>query len=661
MALTKVTGQVINTTTDLVVGVTTVGGGISATDAYFSGITTLPNTEDSTSTSTGSLIVSGGVGIAKNLSIGGSVSIGGTLTYEDVTNIDSVGLITARNGVSVTGGNVSVTGGHVHLNDSKILKLGTDTDAQIVHTGAYGSINVSTGYFVNDIAGDWYVRNTAGTENRIIAKNNGVVELYNDGEKKVTTSSSGLEIYGTDGGAATLDLRSDEGTHDADKFRFHVDDGGPLYIRNYTSGSWETNILCAGNGDVELYYDNAKRLSTTSTGVDVQTPGAATYFRVLGGEGGDAILRLHADEGDDGPDVWSIFASQSDGKLKIQNGASGSWEDSINCLGDGAVELFYDNTKRFETNSTGAKFIGNLYADDNSELRLGDSGDLQLFHNSTSGEGRIYNSNAAGLILISNLIKLKNQANNETMLQATNGGAVELYYDNTLRVSTASAGLNVNLTSTDSSGTPDKYLNLYNDNDGANNMAGLRFAAASAANTDHWIYQKKHGAGNGTDLIVAHGSTERIRFVEGGGFTFNGDTAAANAIDDYEEGTFTPAVTSGLAGGSIAYNSRSGRYTKIGNVVTFTLHMNIASCSLDSGALKFGGLPKTVVDNGHIVGGCYLTMSNGNMGSDKTYRPVYNSTDIEVITAAGDAFAANSSTLNAGNRAFSIHGSYYAA
>ena len=205
MALTKVTGQVINTTTDLVVGVTTVGGGISATDAYFSGITTLPNTEDSTSTSTGSLIVSGGVGIAKNLSIGGSVSIGGTLTYEDVTNIDSVGLITARNGVSVTGGNVSVTGGHVHLNDSKILKLGTDTDAQIVHTGAYGSINVSTGYFVNDIAGDWYVRNTAGTENRIIAKNNGVVELYNDGEKKVTTSSSGLEIYGTDGGAVTLD------------------------------------------------------------------------------------------------------------------------------------------------------------------------------------------------------------------------------------------------------------------------------------------------------------------------------------------------------------------------------------------------------------------------------------------------------------------------
>ena len=76
MALTKVTGQVINDTTGLVVGVTTVGGGLSATDGFFSGIVTFSS----------------------------SVSIAGTLTYEDVTNIDSVGLITARNGVVVGSG-----------------------------------------------------------------------------------------------------------------------------------------------------------------------------------------------------------------------------------------------------------------------------------------------------------------------------------------------------------------------------------------------------------------------------------------------------------------------------------------------------------------------------------------------------------------------------
>ena len=76
MALTKVTGQVINDTTGLVVGVTTVGGGLSATDGFFSGIVTFSQ----------------------------GVSIGGTLTYEDVTNVDSVGLITARNGIVVGSG-----------------------------------------------------------------------------------------------------------------------------------------------------------------------------------------------------------------------------------------------------------------------------------------------------------------------------------------------------------------------------------------------------------------------------------------------------------------------------------------------------------------------------------------------------------------------------
>ena len=41
-------------------------------------------------------------------SFGGNLSVGGTITYEDVTNVDSVGLITARDGISVTGGGISV-------------------------------------------------------------------------------------------------------------------------------------------------------------------------------------------------------------------------------------------------------------------------------------------------------------------------------------------------------------------------------------------------------------------------------------------------------------------------------------------------------------------------------------------------------------------------
>ena len=45
----------------------------------------------------------------------GNVSVGGTLTYQDVTNIDSVGVITARTGVRVTAGGIDVTDGGANI------------------------------------------------------------------------------------------------------------------------------------------------------------------------------------------------------------------------------------------------------------------------------------------------------------------------------------------------------------------------------------------------------------------------------------------------------------------------------------------------------------------------------------------------------------------
>jgi len=68
------------------------------------------------STVSGSLVVSndatvsGAATVSGNLSVTGNVSVGGTLTYEDVTNIDSVGVITARQGIVVVGGGITAVG-----------------------------------------------------------------------------------------------------------------------------------------------------------------------------------------------------------------------------------------------------------------------------------------------------------------------------------------------------------------------------------------------------------------------------------------------------------------------------------------------------------------------------------------------------------------------
>jgi len=170
------------------------------------------------------------------------------------------------------------------------------------------------------------------------------------------------------------------------------------------------------------------------------------------------------------------------------------------------------------------------------------------------------------------------------------------------------------------------------------------------------------GTTSAGDMTFATGSgvSERIRIREGGGLTFNGDTAAANALDDYEQGTYTPAVTSGVGGGNISYNSRSGRYTKIGNIVYFTFHMNISSVTLDDGNLKFGQLPFTVEANdSNKAGAAFKIITNGNLPEDCTFRCESNDTQILVITAAGDAVVANTTSLNAGNRQVALAGFYY--
>ena len=84
----------------------------------------------------------------------GAVSIGGTLTYEDVTNVDSVGVVTARNGINISGGNLQFNGTNIinsglalynldsiKLADSKELKLGSSDDLKIFHDGSHSYIS----------------------------------------------------------------------------------------------------------------------------------------------------------------------------------------------------------------------------------------------------------------------------------------------------------------------------------------------------------------------------------------------------------------------------------------------------------------------------------------------------------------------------------------
>ena len=79
-----------------------------------------------------------------------------------------------------------------------------------------------------------------------------------------------------------------------------------------------------------------------------------------------------------------------------------------------------------------------------------------------------------------------------------------------------------------------------------------------------------------------------------GGIQFNGDTADANSLDDYEEGTWTPTFTASTSG-TITVNSGNtvGRYTKIGRQVTVNGSFYVTSVSSPVGEWRIQGLPFT--------------------------------------------------------------------
>ena len=132
----------------------------------------------------------------------GDVSIGGTLTYEDVTNIDSVGLVTARDGI--------------FLPDNKEAKFGNNNAGNprlsIWHSGSEGYIrnggtNYSSGYLNLN---SYYHRigTYNGSQTFIYCEHNNSVFLNWQNTTKLQTMSYGALVHGTLKGASEVGIQS---------------------------------------------------------------------------------------------------------------------------------------------------------------------------------------------------------------------------------------------------------------------------------------------------------------------------------------------------------------------------------------------------------------------------------------------------------------------
>ena len=125
--------------------------------------------------------------IASTGTFSGNVSIGGTLTYEDVKNIDSVGIVTAREGIFIP--------------DSKIIKLGNTAgspDMRIHHDGNHSIVEeTGTGnLFLKTNGSEIAFLGDGGSDYMVRGIQNAATELYYNASKKFETTNTGAVVTG---------------------------------------------------------------------------------------------------------------------------------------------------------------------------------------------------------------------------------------------------------------------------------------------------------------------------------------------------------------------------------------------------------------------------------------------------------------------------------
>jgi len=112
---------------------------------------------------------------------------------------------------------------------------------------------------------------------------------------------------------------------------------------------------------------------------------------------------------------------------------------------------------------------------------------------------------------------------------------------------------------------------------------------------------------------------ERLRITEdgyvrlssgSGGIQFNSDTAAANALDDYEEGTWTMGISFGGASVGVTYVLNTGRYTKIGRQITASGYLVLSSKGSSTGDASITGLPFTSANDFRAITAAALRLDS---------------------------------------------------
>ena len=504
--------------------------------------------------------ISTNASIGGNLTVSGTVGIAGTLTYEDVTNIDSVGLITARTGVKVLAGGINVVG-------------------VVTATGA-------------DINGN---SNIAG--NLTVEKTSGATEL---------------QVKGGESSNAFIHLRADEGDNNGDSWLLKAEaSGNDFVIQNDVSGSPVDKFTITTSGAVTATSFSGSGVNLTGIAV---TEAPVTDYTVSAN--GSSAYRFHGggvDETADNPNLYLIRGQ----KYRFNNttGSSHPFEFRIASGGsaysngvsgdDEGVHFFtvpYDAPARIYYQCTiHGGMVGNIYIrganGNNDYVGLTTFRDNVRINQSAGTDARLdineqTTTNPLRLMQTATEASIQNIASQPFKIRSQGGSGSNGYLalwtrdDERLRIA------------------PDGTIHV-NSSDSAS--GGRIYATGSAlylqsGNGRHTLKVSDTSAGNNRTIEMT--SAGNLKFPAGAtiGIDFSAKSNLGGATDTtlahYEEGTWTPSLANLDVPGHVTTNWAT--YTRVGRIVTISVKFTVSSSINDGSGFGFS-LPYGPISNRQIV------------------------------------------------------------
>ena len=606
-----------------------------------------------------------GTSVFTNLDISGDIDVDGT-TNLDVVDIDGAvdmastltvtGAAILNGGIDVAGDfNFDVGGGDITFKDdgTSVVNFGlesgnfivnaTASDTDIIFKGNDGGSAI-TALTLDMSSGGQAVFLKGITVNDHV--------YFGDGDFAVFGGSNDLQIY-HDG---TNSYIQDNGAGDLKI----ISNGNAI---SFQKGTTETMAFFDTDAGCELYHNNVAKFVTDAEGANL-TGTLDVSSRVVVAGGTEAT-------------------TTSDGSIATAGGLSVTKDtvlgDDLKMLSDGAVIHFGADSEITLTHVHNTGLVINSGAGSNTlQLQSTDAGGssgpiLNLYRNSSSpadddilGQlkhtGR--NSNSEDVIYSSIITTTKTVTNGSenglvdinvmsagSLLEfAAFQGSVGTVFNessNDLDFRVESNG-NANMLKVDGGNNRvgvgcDPSADFHVDSSGG----GVIRVSRNSSSTSNFMALESDGT-NGTvkaiqELIISAGGGEVARFTSGG--LAIGGTGAANTLDDYEEGTWTPVLVSDAT--AAAYTSQTGVYTKIGRMVYINCQVRMSDVGSFAGATtQINGLPFTSSNNSTDNIGVLYMSGTASVVTNSYVRIPANSAFLRLEEGAGTTGVDNSLNAN---------------